>query len=731
MKGLMKLLLGLVAVLLGLVVAGGAILGAFFDPNDYKTEIAQLAEKKAGISLQINGDINWSVFPWLGLELNQINARFQGQPALATLNRAQLAVRLPALLDGKVEMQSIVVDGLQLNLVQQSASKNNWTPPATPATKPSAPTTNAAPTSTDSSPATSGTPPLALAIESVQISNAQLNWEDQASGQRIRLTDLQVTTGEIATDTLIPLKTSFTAFQFQNDKPAAQLNAQLSTQLLLDLANQRYQLKGLDSLLTITAAALDNNDLTLKLAADISADAAKQIALLDNLRLSLANLKLDGNLAVENFSTPAISGELAVAPFNLHTLLSELGQPAVKTADPDVLKAISLNAVLGGKANTVNATQLTLKLDDTTFKGNAGFALKTGNISLNLAGDSLDADRYLPPKAEADESTNSSDTTTAPAGKKQWSKAPLIPVDTLKALEVDSTFKLAALKVSGLDLQNVDLAVNAHGGLVQAKKINLDMYGGTVRNSSTIDVRKTPVTTHTRKNIKNIQIGDLLQALAQVDKLSGTFSSQSDIRTRGVSEHDIVNSLTGTAAVQMKDGEIKGIDMAQTLCQGMNTVGSLGINTTEVDRSTPFANLSASTTMKNGVINNPDLKAALDSLSLSGKGNVDLPQQALNYRVGLTIEDNLFKKTCSIPDKLEGVEFPVDCKGGFDTEPAELCRPDLGFIEDIFKAKAKAKVQEKVDEKKDELKKKLTEKLGEKLGGEEGAKQLLRGLFGQ
>lgn len=730
MKGLMKLLLGLVAVLLGLVVAGGAILGAFFDPNDYKTEIAQLAEEKAGISLQINGDINWSVFPWLGLELNQINARFQGQAELATLNRAQLAVRLPALLDGKVEMQSIVVDGLQLSLVQQSASKNNWTPPTVSAARPSAPTTSAA-ASVDSNPPASSTPPLALAIESVQITNAQLNWEDQVSGQRIRLTDLQVTTGEIATDTLIPLKTSFTAFQLQNDKPAAQLNAQLSTQLLLDLANQRYQLKGLDSLLTITAAALDNNELTLKLAADISADVDKQIALLDNLRLKLANLTLDGNLAVENFSSPAISGELAVAPFNLHTLLSELGQPAIKTADPDVLKAISLNAVLGGKANTVNAKQLTLKLDDTTFKGNAGFALKTGNISLNLAGDNLDADRYLPPKAETTESTTRSETAATPAGKKQWSKAPLIPVDTLKALEVDSTFKLAALKVSGLDLQNVDLAINAHGGLVQATKINLDMYGGTVRNSSTIDVRKTPVTTHTRKNINNIQIGDLLQALAQVDTLSGTFSSQSDIRTRGVSEHDIVNSLTGTAAVQMKDGEIKGIDMAQTLCQGMNTVGSLGINTQQVDRSTPFANLSASTTMKNGVVQNPDLKAALDSLSLSGKGNVDLPQQALNYRVGLTIEDNLFKKTCSIPDKLEGIEFPVDCKGGFDTEPAELCKPDLGFIEDILKAKAKAKVQEKVDEKKDELKKKLTEKLGEKLGGEEGAKQLLRGLFGQ
>jgi len=731
MKGLMKLLLGLVAVLLGLVVAGGAILGAFFDPNDYKTEIAQLAEEKAGISLQINGDINWSVFPWLGLELNQINARFSGQPELATLNRAQLAVRLPALLEGKVEMQSIVVDGLQLNLVQRSASENNWTPTALPAADKASEAPAAVPASTADSAPTSSTPALALAIESVQISNAQLNWEDQQSGQRIRLTDLKVSTGEIATDTLIPLQTSFTAFQFQGDKAAAQLEASLTAGLLLDLANQRYQLKGLDSLLTVTAAALNNNSLTLKLAADISADTQKQIALLDNLQLSLANLKLGGNVAVENFAAPVISGELAVAPFAVNTLLSQLGQPQIKTTDPEVLKALSLNAVLGGKANTVTARQLTLKLDDTTFKGNAGFDLKSGNISLNLAGDTLNADRYLPPKPA--ETKGESEAAAAPAGKKQWSNAPLIPVEPLQALELDATFKLAALKVSGLDMQNVDLAVNAHGGLVKATKINLDMYGGTVRNSSTIDVRKTPVTTRTHKNIKNIQLGDMLQAMTEDAPLKGSFSSQADIRTRGVSEHDIVNSLTGTAAMQMKDGEIAGIDMAQTLCQGMNTAGSLGINTQQVDRSTPFANLTASTTLKNGVINNPDLKAALDSLSLSGKGSVDLPQQALNYRVGLTIQDNLFKKTCRIPGKLENVEFPVDCKGSFDTPPAELCKPDLSVFKDILKnsLKDKAKEKLKLDEKKDELKKKLSEKLGDKLGGEEGAKELLKGLFGQ
>lgn len=728
MKGLMKLLLGLVALVVVLVVAGGAILATLFNPNDYKPEIVQLAKEKAGVSLQINGEIKWSVFPWLGLELNQIKARFDGQPELAALNQAQLAVRLPALFEGKVEMQSIVIDGLQLNLVQQSPQQNNWTPPTLPAS----PNAASAPATADT-PASHNegdtVPPLALDIESIQLTNAQLSFENQQSGQKIRLTKLQAKTGKVTTDALFPLETSFTAFQFDGEKASTQLDAKLSTQLLLDIQNQHYQLKGLDSLLTVTAAALDNNSLSLAMKADISADLSKQLALLDNLQINIANLDLSGDLAVKDFATPQISGQLALAPFALNELLSQFGQPAIETSDPDVLKAISLNATLGGKANTLDVSQLQLKLDDTTFNGNAAYALNNGSIRLNLAGDTLNADRYLPPKKDSEKASGSNNASTGT--QEPYSKEPVIPVEPLKGLNLDSTFKLAALSVNNMAISNVDLAVSAHKGLVKASKLNLDLYGGTVRNKVTLDVRKTPVTLHSVKKASNIQIGDLLQAAAQVDTLSGTLSSQSDIRTRGRSVYSIVNSLTGTAAVQMKDGEIKDIDMAQTLCEGMNTVGSLGLNTTAVDRSTPFADLSASTTIKNGVINNPDMKAALDALRLNGKGTVDLPQRQLDYRVGLVIEDNLFKKTCRIPGKLENVEWPVDCKGSFDTPPAKLCKPDLSVFEDILKEEAKAKVKEKLDEKKDKLKDKLTEKLGDKLGGEDAAKQLLKGLFGQ
>ncbi|MGB0465945.1 MAG: AsmA family protein [Pontibacterium sp.] len=737
MKTLIKLIAGLIALVVVLVIAGGAILGIFFDPNAYKSEIEQAALEEGGVELTIGGDIGWSVFPWLGLEISQINLAYPGKPQLATLNKAQVSVAIPPLLSGQVQMSSIVVDGLKLNLVQNKDQSNNWTgEPVKVSQKAGKVSTSDAEETAEVQTADGDTgPAITLDINSIAITNGDLSYEDKVAGSRILVKHLNLNTGKVLSDVFFPAELSLLIEQYQtgNAKPVMSVDTKLNANFRLDLAKQLYWIKDLNSTLSLTGEATQGKTLDLNLAADITADPAKQLLSLDNLKVALANLALSGNLAVDNFETPVIKGAINVAAFDLKKLLATLGQPAIETTDASVLKAISLSTKLAGPANTIGATGLTLKLDDTTFKGKASFSLTSGAIKLNLQGDAINADRYLPPATEQPVAKSGAATGTTAGTKTQpgsrYSKAEIIPVEPLKALNLDATLGLSKLHISKLDIQNLKLVVSAHKGLIKATQINADMYRGTLRNSATLDVSKTPVRIAVKKDVRGIQIGDLLKAAADTDVITGALNSQAAITARGRSVYDIVHSLNGTTNIQMKDGEIQGIDMAQTVCQGLNTVASLGVNTQEVDKSTPFANLSASTRIVNGVINNPDLKAALDAMTLKGKGKVNLPQESLDYRLGLTIEENLFQKTCSIPDALEGVEFPVDCKGGFDTAPADLCKPDLSALKNIFKAKAKAKVQKKVDAKKAELKEKLDEKLKEKLGGEEGAQKLLKGLF--
>jgi len=705
MKGLLKLIVGLGALVLVLILAGGAILGAFFDPNEYKPEIEQAALDKGGVELKINGDIGWSVFPWLGLEVNKINVKFPGKSELASLNQAQLSVRIPALLSGNVEMQSIVVDGLQLNLVKEKSGANNWA--ANESSSQKEPKEEAS--QSDASHSVGAD--IALNIDSIQITNGNIIYLDQTTETEAKLSDFNMTSGQVVTNAFFPAELSFNATQSVKGEEQIKAVAKLSAEFFLDLDNQQYKIKGLESTLNLSGKPLNGGSLDITTAANIEADLGKQQLNLKGLQLALANLKASGDISVTDFAKPTINGQLAVASFDLNKLLKAVGQAEIKTTDADVLKAISFQTELAGPANTITAKSISLKLDDTSFNGSAAFNLANGNITLNLQGDKLNADRYMPPATGTQSSTPASNASTTSNG---YSKDPILPVEALRSLELDTKIGLKALHVSKMDVSNIELQVNAHGGLVKISKINADLYSGNVRNNVTVDVRKkTPLIT-SKKTISGIQIGDMLKAMADADQLTGSLNSQSNITLRGNSVHDFVNSMTGTASVNMKDGELHGIDMAQTVCQGMNNVSSLGVNTQEVDKSTPFANMGASARIKNGVVNNQDLKAALDAMSLSGKGTVNLPKQLLDYRLGFMVEKNLFKETCSFPDKLEGVEIPIDCKGSFNTEPAKLCKPDFSFIGDALKKQAKEKVKAKVEEK-----------LKDKLDGK------LKGLFGR
>lgn len=367
MKGLLKFIAGLGILLIVLIAAGGAILGMFFDPNEYKPEIEKVALEKGGVELKINGDIGWSVFPWLGLEVNKIDVKFPGKEDLASLNQAKLSVRLPALISGNVEMQSIVIDGLKLNLVKTKEGATNWTATApsgqTTSTKKSADSTPKNAEVKETTAEATNNAPLNINIDSIQISNAIVDLLDHSAGTQTTLSDFNMTSGQVVTNAFFPAKLNFNAVQKANGKEQIKVAASLSADFFLDLDNQLYKIKGLQSTLNLSGEPIAGKSLELSTQADIEADLTKQLLTLNSLQMNIANLKAEGNVSVNDFANPVINGKLSIASFDLNQLLKAVGQPVVKTTDPKALSAISFNTELSGPANTVTAKALSLKLD--------------------------------------------------------------------------------------------------------------------------------------------------------------------------------------------------------------------------------------------------------------------------------------------------------------------------------------------------------------------------------
>ena len=128
MKLLIRLVIGFVIIL---VLSIGVITITFinFDPNNYKETIAAKVKEQTGRSLSINGDIDLTLYPWLGINVEGINlsntTNFGDTPFLETKTIKARAKLLP-LLRKELEMDTLVLHGVRVNLATDSKGVNNW-----------------------------------------------------------------------------------------------------------------------------------------------------------------------------------------------------------------------------------------------------------------------------------------------------------------------------------------------------------------------------------------------------------------------------------------------------------------------------------------------------------------------------------------------------------------------------------------------------------------------------
>ena len=104
---------GVVVVLIGVIVAGVAILGSM-DFNQYKGLVAEQAKKATGRDLTIAGDLNLeiSLNPAIAVDgVTFSNAEWGSKPEMAKVDRFAAEVSLIPLLSGQIVINRLLVEG--------------------------------------------------------------------------------------------------------------------------------------------------------------------------------------------------------------------------------------------------------------------------------------------------------------------------------------------------------------------------------------------------------------------------------------------------------------------------------------------------------------------------------------------------------------------------------------------------------------------------------------------
>lgn len=402
----MRTILKVIAAIILLLVIAMAALPFVIDPNDYKDEISAQVEKTTGRTLTLQGDIELSVFPWIALELGPMtlsNAKGFEADYFAEVEKAKVRIRLLPLLKKELEMDTIVLNGLVLNLEKDAESRTNWDDLAT--------ADGDEAQSADEQAQQTGAPDEAkpalevINIAGIQFSNANIFWSDKSTDQNFQLRNMSLNT-----DQLNPGQpTDFeTAFDLISGNPEVKAHVTLQSQIMVNMDKQQYALEDLDFNIMAESTELPFDQAELALQANVAADMAQQQLSIQGLQVNINASKGEQNLQASlngELQSQLASQEHQLSKFSLTGTITD---PALPAGEADFRVNSDIQADLNNE--TLSLADLAVQIEDMMINGQLDASAimsdnptYQGNIQVNpfsLRKLANDMDIELPPMAD-------------------------------------------------------------------------------------------------------------------------------------------------------------------------------------------------------------------------------------------------------------------------------------------------------------------------------------------
>jgi AsmA protein len=695
MNKTLKILLLALAALLALVLAGLAYVAATFDPNAHKPRLVELVREHTGRTLAIPGDIRLTLWPRIGVQLGALTlSEAHSEQTFAAVQNLQVGFALWPLLSRQLVVDHIRLDGLQLRIARDRQGRTNFADllPAASAT-------------TAGARAQTAGAALALDIGGIQIHDARIDYVDAASGRKLSLNDIRLTSGPVADGRSSDLEL---AAHLQGQAPALQLRLMLGARFTPLLAQRALKLQDLQ--LRIEGAAAGIEPLQIQLTApavDISADRAQAAALTLQLQAASGAARYDARLSgalVADWTARRYTFDglqlLAHAPQPGGALLQLQGRGQLSADWAQDRAQLSLNGQF-------DQTTLALKL--------ALENLSRPAVDFDLELGELDADHYL-------RSNSTQPIQREPAGSPAAGPDPVIDLGPLQGLNLRGNLKVRALKFMNLKAQALRLQLKARDGRAEINPLAVSLYGGTLQGTLGASAGQ-PQRFTARLDLREVQLGPLLQDLMDQQPLDGRGQLNLDLRTSGNTLSQFKRGLDGSASLRLRDGAIRGINLAALLRDARARLGGEAASgRAAAEEKTDFSELSASFKVSEGVARNDDLAGKSPLLRLGGQGTVWLAEDRLDYTFKATVVPTLQGQGGPELQQLRGLTIPVRISGPYR---------NLGWQLD-WGALAQGRASEQLQQRKNELQQQTQRKLEEeKAKLQQQAEDRLKQLLGR
>ncbi len=639
---IIKWLAGALVGLLLMLALAVLLVPMFVDPNDYRDEIGSVVKQQTGRDLELAGDLKISVFPWLGIQTQGLSLSQPEQIGgdMVSVENAQLRLKLMPLLSKQLEIDTIVLDKPTLNLITLADGTSSFTgltgdeevssgsetvsatgsAPAAPSSPQSSAAIEAA--EADANPANA----VALVVQGVEITDANVLWDDRQAGQKYLVQDFDLSTGNLLGSSLAPVEMSGTVIDAADPTPIALTvtgEAKIDKDTFkVDFENLDAQINQADQNLTLgfTAMQFAQNESVAVQSIRFTANA---IITSEETPDQVTPVALDGVIESVNYQLSGNAGQVDVAGMNVNTELEgrkfNLSAPSVaanvesQTARIDQLQldsgdldlaitdlaaqqfidAPSATGNLMLKPFNALALLKDLKIDYqptnpsalTAVGMSTGFSGSTTDASLKGLTVNLDQSRLSGDLAVSDFENMSAEFALVldslnlddylPVGDEAADEEPAVegaealalPLAALQTINANGTFKASQLISGGLKLEDIDVSVVSQNGMLTVTP-NAKLYDGSLAGQFEFSQGEDQAELKVKNEIDLVSLGNMLTDADVTDQLSGFGSLDVDIT---VTEKDGVQSNQGVIKLLAKNGAVQGIDIKSMLDGALST----------------------------------------------------------------------------------------------------------------------------------------------------------------
>jgi AsmA protein len=747
MKVVKIVLLALVALVLLMVVAVLSITYGF-DANKYKPELIDSVKAKTGRTLTIDEPLRLSLFPKLAITIGKAQLSEQGGARnFAKVGEIRASLALLPLLSKQVVVDRVVLTGLSANLVRFKDGHTNFDDLMATGGGRNEPAKSAGAAkfkidiqgielSADSLAWSDEKAGTRVRMSAVKIETGRI--ADDLPGKLVLSAHIQ---GEAPRmDALINISSAYRfslerkAFDLSSldlkvtgDVPgAAGLSAALKGSIESDPERSIFKLKGID----LNVTTKDGVEARLFIPGlEYSPERISSEKASGSLKLARNGMNVDAKVALAAVQTSSDAGKagagrdgaavihfpeiaidfsgkqsetafqgrllsrLTVRPHDESVQMAGINGE-VNASGPAIpqraLKVALTGQVDGNWARKTATGNMLAKIDESTVR--TQFDLKAADsrpaIGFDVDIDQINVDRYM----RSGPGTAGAGAAKGPATSSVGGADAPIDLSGLKPLNLRGQVRAGRVTAANVKIEKLNATVKASDGRLDIAPLSAALYGGSLTGAIGVNANGNHLSV--RQQLSGVNIGPLIKDAVAKDFIEGRGNVTLDLNTQGPTISSLKKALAGTAAINLKDGAIKGINLAESFRNAKALLGSKSAREQSASASdkTDFAELSATFRIQNGVAHNDDLALKSPFLRLGGAGDIDIGASRIDYLAKASVVATSGGQGGKDASELRGLNIPVRLVGPFD---ALKYRIDFGAV---ATEAVKQQVQEKVKE---------------------------------